>query len=201
MVIKNRKALYQKTDGEETIVAKNILILTGSPRTGGNSDQLAEAFSKGAQQAGHTVIRYTTADKNIKGCRDCKTCFSKGRACSIPDDFNELAPLVEQADMIVFATPLYWFSFPSQLKAAIDKLFSFIIGQKPLKIKECALLVCAGDTNNSSFEGIVASYKLIAGHMGWKDDGSILVPGILAKDDILKTDGLKRAEKLGGSIV
>lgn len=182
-------------------MAKNILILTGSPRKGGNSDQLAEAFNKGAQQAGHTVVKYTTADKNIKGCMDCKTCFSKGGACSIPDDFNELALLVEQADMIVFATPLYWFSFPSQLKAAIDKFFSFMIGQKPLKIKECALLVCAGDTNESSFEGVVDSYKLIAEHMGWTDHGRILMPGLLAKDDILKTDGLSRAEKLGKSIV
>jgi len=182
-------------------MAKNILVLIGSPRKGGNSDQLADAFINGAQQAGHTVVKYTTADKKIKGCMDCKTCFSKGVACSIPDDFNELAPLVEQADMIVFATPLYWFSFPTQLKAAIDKLFSFMIGQKPLKIKECALLVCAGDTNESSFEGIVASYKLIAGHMGWKDNGRILIPGLLAKDDILKTDGQKRAEELGKSIM
>lgn len=182
-------------------MSKNILVLTGSPRKGGNSDQLADAFIIGAQQAGHTVVKYTTADKKIKGCMDCKTCFSKSVACSIPDDFNELAPLVEQADMLVFATPLYWFSFPAQLKAAIDKLFAFLIGQKTLKIKECALIVCAGDKNESSFDGIVTSYKLIAGHMGWKDSGTILVPGILAKDDILKTDGLKRAEELGKNIL
>lgn len=182
-------------------MTKNILVLTGSPRKGGNSDQLADAFINGARQAGHKVTKYTTANKNIKGCLDCKTCFSKGVACSIPDDFNELAPLVEQADMIVFATPLYWFSFPAQLKAAIDKLFSFMIGQKPLKIKGAALLVCAGDKNESVFDGIVASYGLIAGHMGWQDIGKILVPGLLAKDDILKTDSLKSAEELGKSIL
>lgn len=182
-------------------MSKNILVLTGSPRKGGNSDQLADAFIAGAQQAGHTVVKYTTADKKIRGCIACQTCFSKGVACSVSDDFNELAPLVEKADMIVFATPLYWFSFPTQLKAAIDKFFSFLIGQRALKIKECALLVCGGDNNESSFEGIVASYKLIAGHQGWKNSGTILVPGVLDKDDILKTDGLKRAEALGKNIV
>lgn len=181
-------------------MSKNILVLTGSPRKGGNSDQLADAFIAGAKQAGHTIVKYSTANKRIQGCMACNTCFSKGSACSIPDDFNELAPLVENADMIVFATPLYWFTFPTQIKAAIDKLFSFLVGQKALKIKECALLACAGDKNEVGFEGLVASYKLIAGHMGWKDAGSVLVPGLMAKDDVLKTDGLNQAEALGRSI-
>lgn len=182
-------------------MSKNILVLTGSPRKGGNSDKLADAFIAGAQQAGHTTQKYTTADKKIKGCMDCKTCFSTGVACSIPDDFNELAPLVEQADMIVFATPLYFFSFPGQLKDAIDKFFSFYFGKRALKIKDCALLACAADPNESSFEGLVTSYKLIAGHWSWKDNGTILVSGVHDKDDILKTDGLKRAEELGKNIL
>lgn len=181
-------------------MSKNILILTGSPRKGGNSDKLADAFIAGAQQAGHTTVKYSTAGKNIKGCIDCKTCFSKGSACSFPDDFNELAPLVEQADMIVFATPLYWFSFPTQLKAAIDKFYSFLIGNRELKIKECGLLVSAGDKDESIFDGIVMSYKLIARFLNWEDVGTILVPGLHGKDDILSTDGLGRAEALGKSI-
>lgn len=182
-------------------MSKNILVLTGSPRQGGNSDKLADAFIAGARQAGHTTVRYATAGKNIKGCIDCKTCFSKGVACSVPDDFNELAPLVEQADMLVFATPLYWFSFPTQLKAAMDKLYAFLIGDRALKIKECALLACAGDDDMSSFDGIEASYRLIARFLNWKDSGTILVPGLHENDDILKTDGLKRAEALGKSIL
>jgi multimeric flavodoxin WrbA len=182
-------------------MSKNILVLTGSPRKGGNSDKLADAFIAGAQQAGHTAVRYATADKNLKGCIDCKTCFSKGVACSVPDDFNELAPLVEQADMIVLATPLYWFSFPAQLKAAIDKFYAFLIGNRELKIKECALLVCAGDNDESCFDGVEASYRLIARFLNWKDSGTIFVPGLHGKDDILKTDGLKRAETLGKNIL
>ncbi|MBP2637892.1 MAG: ywqN 4 [Firmicutes bacterium] len=181
-------------------MSKNILVLTGSPRKGGNTDKLAEAFIAGARQAGHTTVLYTTADKKIKGCIDCQTCFKKGTACSVPDDFNELAPLIEQADMVVLATPMYWFSFPTQLKAAIDKFYAYLISQKTLKIKECVLLVSGGVDDAAKFEGIVRSYQLIAEFMNWQDSGIVVVPGLHAKDDVLKTDGLKRAKELGKSI-
>ena len=181
-------------------MAKHILVLTGSPGKGGNTDKLAEAFMAGAKQAGHTTEKFATADQHIKGCIDCQTCFSKGRACSIPDDFANLAPLLEKADMLVFATPMYWFSFPVQLKAAIDKLYSFLIGKRPLKIKECALLVSGGVEDETKFDGIVQSYKLIAEFQNWQDSGVVIVPGIHDKDDVLKTDGLKRAETLGKAV-
>ncbi len=182
-------------------MSKNILVLTGSPRKGGNTDKLADAFIAGARQAGHTTVKYTTSDKSIKGCIDCQTCFKTGTACSVPDDFNELAPLLEQADMVVFATPMYWFSFPAQLKAAIDKFYSYFISQKTLRIKECALLVSGGANDETKFEGIVKSYKLIAEFLNWQDSGVIIVPGLHDKDDVLKTDGLKRAEALGNNII
>jgi multimeric flavodoxin WrbA len=182
-------------------MAKNILILTGSPRKSGNSDLLADAFIAGARQSGHTTVKYATAEKNIKGCKACKTCFSKGTACSFSDDFNELAPLLEQADMIVFATALYWFSFPTQMKAAIDKFYSFLIGKRSLKIKECVLLVCGVAEEEAEYDGIVRSYELIADYQQWIDRGKIIVTGVNEKGDILKTDGLKRAEELGESIL
>ena len=89
-------------------MGKNILVLTGSPRKGGNSEKLADAFIAGAQEAGHTVMKYTTADKTIKGCIDCKTCFKKGTACSIPDDFNELAPHLAAALNWRWPAPPAW---------------------------------------------------------------------------------------------
>lgn len=178
-------------------MGKNILVLTGSPRKGANSDKLADAFIAGAEMAGHRAVRYSTADKQIKGCVDCQTCFKKGTACSFSDDFQDLAPLLEQADMLVIATPMYWFSFPAKLKAAIDKLYSYLISQTPLKIKESALLVTAGVTDEKQMEGIVKSYQLIAEFMKWKDRGVVLVGGLHDKNEILKTDGLARAEVLG----
>lgn len=180
---------------------KNILVLTGSHRKGGNSDKLADAFIRGAQQAGHNVIRFSTADKNLQGCIGCGTCFSKGAACSVPDDFSQLAPLLEAADMLVFATPVYWFTFPAPLKAAIEKLFAYFSTKRPLKIRSCALLCCGGSwPEESKYDGIIKTYQLTAQLMEWQDKGIIIANNTEAKDDILSTDGLQRAEALGRSL-
>ncbi len=182
------------------MVKKCILVLTGSPRIGGNSDLLAEAFVKGATGAGHEVIRCDAGRKNILGCKACDTCFSKGQPCSFDDDFNGIAALMEKADSIVFVTPLYWFTFSAQLKAAIDKMYSFIIGEKALTIKESMLLVCGGEDDEAIFDGIIDTYKQIASYQNWTDRGQLLVPGVLNKGDILATKYLAAAEKMGHNV-
>jgi multimeric flavodoxin WrbA len=179
---------------------KNILVLTGSPRKGGNSDLMAGSFIEGAIKSGYKVTKYETAVKHIKGCKVCNAYFSKYVACSFQDDFNELAILLEKADLIVFATPLYWYTFPTTIKAAIDKLYSFIIGKRPLKIKECMLLVCGEEKDEKKFDGIVKSYELIAINRGWNDVGELIVPGVIDKGDIKNTDALEKAKKLGLSL-
>jgi multimeric flavodoxin WrbA len=175
---------------------KNILVLTGSPRVGGNSDLMAEAFIKGAKAAGHEVVKYEAGKKDIKGCKACDTCFSKGTACSFDDDFNSLALLLAKADAIVFATPIYWFTFPAQIKAAIDKLYSFIIGNKALNVKECMLLVCGEMEDEAVFSGIVSAYEQIAKYQQWTDRGHLIVPGVSAKGDIVSTSVLQKVEKM-----
>jgi multimeric flavodoxin WrbA len=181
-------------------VKKRILVLTGSPRVRGNSDLLADAFMKGATKAGHEVVKCEVGKKNIMGCKACDTCYSKGKPCSFDDDFNSIAPLMEKADVIVFVTPLYWFTFPTQLKAAIDKTYSFIIGGKELKIKESMLLVCGEEDDESVFDGIINTYKQIACYQKWTDRGHLTVPGVLNKGDILSTEYLVVAEKMGHNI-
>ena len=101
-----------------------------------------------------------------------QSCFSNGKACVWDDRFsNELAPLIEEADVIVLATPLYWFTFPAQLKAAIDKMYSFIIGERNIAGKEAFLLICAEDTDNHSYDGVLRSYELITDYCKWHDRG------------------------------
>ena len=99
-------------------MSRNILVLTGSPRKGGNSDLLADAFIKGAKAAGNRVDKYETGLKRIVGCKACDRCYSQGEACVFGDDFNALAPLMEQSDTLVLVTPMYWFTFPTPLKAS-----------------------------------------------------------------------------------
>lgn len=181
---------------------KKILVLTGSPRKKGNSEALAEAFIKGVLSAGHEVTKFETASKKISSCKACKTCWSKGKPCSFKDDFGELTPLLEAADVIVFSTPLYWFSFPAQIKLAIDKMYSYTrkTCKRPLKIKESFLLVCGADEGMRIFDGIIATYKEIAHYMKWEDKGVLAVPKVNEKGDIEATDALMKAEEYGKSL-
>ena len=180
---------------------KNILILTGSPRVGGNSDLMAEAFQKGAEAAGHKVVRYDAGRNAILPCRACDACFSGGKACVWDDRFsNELAPLIEAADVIVLATPLYWYTFPTQLKAAIDKLYSFIVGEHSIAGKEAYMLICAEADDPHCFDGVIRSFELITDYAQWRDRGKLTVTGVSGKGEILNTDALVKAEKMGQSV-
>ena len=177
---------------------KNILIITGSPRKKGNSEMLAEAFARGARSNGHTVAVFEAATKNINGCKACGACWSKGRACFFTDGFTDLEPLLEQADVVVFASPLYWFSFSTQIKAAIDKMNAYDSERalRPLKVTESALLVCGAGENSNIFDGIIATYKSMLEYMHWKNMGIIAVPGVQEKGDI-PDSALEQAEQLG----
>jgi len=179
---------------------KNIVIINGSPRKGGNTELLADSFKAGAEGAGHKVSIFETRKKKIKPCVACDTCFSKGVACSIGDDFNELAALLENADVLVFATPLYWASFSANIKLAIDKLHSFKAGKKPLKIKEAVLLLVAGTDDEKDFEGIFKSYETILRYKRWKNAGIIAVPGVDAAGAIKNNAALEKAKELGKSL-
>lgn len=181
---------------------KNILVLTGSPRKNGNSDRMANAFTKGALSVGHEVIKFETARKKINGCKACGTCWVKGKPCSFQDDFDELAPLLEAADVIVISTPIYWFSFPACIKAAIDKINAYLKEncKHHLKIRESVLLVCGADEGMKIFEGIITTYRQIINYMKWEDKGVLAVPNVKEKDDIERTNALIRAEELGRSI-
>ncbi len=180
-------------------MSKKILVLTGNPRKGGNTDLMVEAFTAGAERAGHTVRHFSTTEKKINGCIACEQCFKKGTACAFSDGFNELAPMLEEAEVIVFATPLYWFTFPAQLKAAIDKFYSFVVAQKPFQ-KESLLLACGEDDREIGFEALVKTYEVMIDYLKWTDLGRLIVTGVYEKGAIKQTDGLVRAENLGARI-
>lgn len=179
---------------------KNIVVVTGSARKGGNTDLLASAFIEGAEEAGHSVFRFDAAEKNIGDCKGCDLCFSTGHACVYNDDFRELAPMVEKADVLVLATPLYWFTFSAAIKAAMDKMYAFVCAKRQPVVQEAVLLVCGEDKKRSAFDGIVASYEIALAYAGWQDAGQIVVTDVLHKGDIKKTDALEKARQLGKNL-
>lgn len=182
-------------------MAKNILVITGSARKGGNTELMADAFIKGVEAAGHTVTKFNAGARNMRGCIGCETCWSNGRPCSRDDDFQQLSPLLEAADTLVLASPLYYFNLTAQIKAAIDNFFAYgsTKRQRDLKIKEAAMLLCGEATEKElyMYDAAIKTFDLITEYLQWENKGVCIAAGVFDKGDILKTDGLARAEAFG----
>lgn len=173
-----------------------ILVLTGSPRANGNTFTLVNAFTKTAKGNGHTVKVYDTTKMNVIGCRACDACFQNGNACVFDEGFNEIAADIMAADVVVFAAPVYFYAFPAQLKAVIDKMYS-LTTQKAEAIagKKCALIAVCGDPE-LDLDIIYQPYIKICELCAWKSVGTVLINGLMNIGDVHKTDGIKKVVEL-----
>lgn len=138
--------------------------------------------------------------KNVGGCHACETCFKTGKACSYDDDFNMIAPDILEADTVVFSMPVYWYSIPAQIKAVVDKMFSFCVAGKDIAGKECAIIACCEEEDMSVLDGVRIPIERSAALLKWKMVGEVLIPGVLNIGDINKTDGCKKAIELADKI-
>ena len=139
-------------------MAKNVLILSGSPRKNGNSAILCKEFAKGAEERGNTVELIYLRDKKIGYCNACCHCKKEG-ICSIQDDMAEILNKMDKADVIVMASPVYFYSINAQMKALIDRVvarwlqiknkeFYYIItaAEEESFVKDCTLECMRGLT-------------------------------------------------------
>lgn len=130
-----------------------IAVFNGSPRKQ-NTAAMIEAFREGAEEAGHEVEIYHVGRMNIAGCKGCEYCHVKGDGkCIQKDDFEKLLPAYLESDMIVFASPIYYFGMTAQMEAAIQRVYC--IG-KPKKASKAALLLSAG---SCGFESAIAQFN------------------------------------------
>ena len=173
-----------------------ITVITGSPRKNGNTFAMVDSFIKAAEAKGHEVVRFDAAMMNIGGCHACMTCFKTGKACSFDDDFNIIAPHILDADAIVYAMPVYWYSIPAQIKGVIDKVFSFCVAEKPISGKKMGLICCCEEHDASVMEGIRVPMERTAALLKWDVVGEVLIPGVFHEDDITSTDGCQQAAQL-----
>lgn len=177
-------------------MSKKIVVITGSPRRGGNSFAMTESYISAAEAEGCEVKRFDAAFMNLGGCHACETCFSTGKACSFDDDFNTIAPYIEEAEGVVFTLPVYWYSIPAQIKCVIDKLYSFCVAGRDIAGKKCALIACCEEDDMTVLDGVRVPYERSVALLKWKSVGEVLVPGVLNRGDIQKTDGCARAAEL-----
>ncbi|MBQ9346656.1 MAG: flavodoxin family protein [Oscillibacter sp.] len=181
-------------------MGKKIVVITGSPRKKGNSFAMTDAFIKAAEAKGHTVTRFDTSFMKIGFCHACETCYKTGKACSFDDDFNVIAPAILEADAVVFSMPVYWYSIPAQIKGVIDRMFSFVVGGKDIAGKKCALITCCEESDVSVMDGVRLPIERSAALIKWEMAGEVLVPGVMGKGDIEKTDGCQQAAALAEKI-
>ena len=177
-------------------MSKKIVVITGSPRKDGNSFAMTDAFIRAVEEKGHSVTRFGAAQKNVGGCHACETCYKTGKPCSFDDDFNEIAPALLEADVVVFSMPVYWYSIPAQIKAVIDKMYSFCVAGKDIAGKECMLIACCEEDDQSVLDGVRIPIERTAALVKWHMAGEVLVPGVLNVGDIEKTDGCRQASAL-----
>ena len=119
-----------------------ILVLNGSPHLGGATSDMGGAFTRGAQGEGHEVVSVNVAHKNIRGCLACEYCREKEKGvCCQKDDMQEIYPEILSSDMVVFASPIYYFTLSAQLQAAIHRTYSIDI---PKNVKKVALIMSSG---------------------------------------------------------
>lgn len=180
----------------------NIVILNGSPRKKGNTAALVQSFTRGAEEAGHQVKVFFLHDMDVHGCRGCFGGHSKQPCpCVQKDDMQAIYPAVLAADVVVLATPLYYWSFSGQLKTAMDRLFALEEGDGNFlrgNGKASALLMAA---EGYGFEDAVAYYDHLLDHLQWKNLGHVLAGGNGDVGDIQGKPELEQAYSLGRSLV
>ena len=182
-------------------MSKNIVILNGSPRKQGNTAALTAAFTKGAQAAGHTVTEFLLDGMDIHGCKGCFGGHSSRECpCVQRDGMDEIYPAVKQAQVIVLASPLYYWNMSGQIRTAIDRLFALEEGDGNLlrgHDRASALLMAA---EGHGFEDVLTYYDHLMEHLRWKNLGHVLAGGNMNVGDIKGKPEIQAAYDLGKSI-
>lgn len=190
---------------------KNILVVQGGGRPNGNTAQLVACFVKGAEEVGHRVEVVSLLKNEVKGCLGCNAC-RYGKPCVQKDSFNDIVPKIKESDMIVFASPLYFWTLSSRIKAFIERFYCIAeedssppLGRyEKYPNKDCALLMTAADNFFWTFEQAVSYYQFaIANYIGFHDRGMLLAGGCgdtNGKPQIEKTGYLQKAYTFGKNI-
>lgn len=190
---------------------KNILIIQGGGRSKGNTAQLIDSFVKGAEEAGHLVEVVSLMKNEVKGCLGCNAC-RYGKPCIQKDAFNEMVPKIEAADCIVFASPLYFWTVSSRIKAFIERFYCIAredaappLGRyEKYPVKDCALLMTSADNFFWTFEQAESYYKFtLVNYIGFRDKGMLLAGGCgdtNGKPQIDRTCHLQEAYEFGKRI-
>lgn len=181
----------------EEPTTKQILILSGSPRKYGNSDLLCEEFMKGAVESGHNVELIRIAERKIGFCKGCYACKKKG-ICIIKDDMEEIIQKMIDADVIVLASPVYFYAMNAQLKAVIDRS---VARWTEIKNKDFYFIMTAAENEQTTFTGTLACMRgFLECCEGSTEKGLICAGGVYNAGEVTLTDYINQAFDMGKNV-
>ena len=173
-----------------------ILVLKSSGNKRGSSNMLADEFIRGAKESGHEITEYDVFRADIRPCIGCGHCGMNG-PCVQKDDYEKtLKGLIRDADMLTFVMPVYYYNWPAQLKAVVDRFYSFTT-ELTYMHKKTALISAAWDSTDTVFAVVDAYYRQICDYMDFQDQGSILGKGCGTPDMTRRTRYMQDAYDLG----
>ena len=149
---------------------KKVLILSSSPRRGGNSDRLCDRFMEGAQEAGHDVEKIVLKDLRIGYCTGCGTCSESGKPCPLHDDAAEVLDRMVAAEVIVMATPVYFYTLSAQMKTLIDRACARYLDMGG---KEFYFILAAAESDVADMERTVECFRGFRGFLDCLDGATI----------------------------
>jgi len=175
-----------------------ILILSGSPRKNGNTELLARSFLLGARD-GNEVEMLSVSDLCISPCRGCNTCYLRGKqGCAIDDDMQVIYEKMLTTDVLVIASPVYFYGLSAQIKTVIDRFHTPF--RDSFKVRAVVLLLVGASRLPALFDPILLQYRMILDFFKLEDLGVVTVDGVRDKGDIMGHPALKRAYDLGRSL-
>ena len=175
----------------------NVLVISSSPRKGGNSDVLCNRFAQGAAEAGHAVEKVNLREKKLSPCRACYGCMEH-HVCAIQDDMAEIFPKLVAADVIVLASPVYFYSLSSQMKMLIDRC---LVDHKSISGKQFYFIVTAADPQHEAGDEALDSFRgFLRCLPGAKEAGVIYGTGTWDKGDVYQHPSYEEAYEMGRQV-
>ena len=182
-----------------TEMSKKVLILSGSPRKGGNSDLLCDEFLRGAVEAGNEVEKIRVAEKKVGYCTACYYCQKSHGVCAKKDDMGEILQKMIDADVIVLASPVYFYSINAQLKTVIDRT---VARWTDIKDKEFYYIVTCADEEREAAERTLECFRGFADCVdGAEEKGVIYGTGVYEAGKIKNNPACSKAYEMGKSII
>ncbi len=179
-------------------MGKQVLILTSSLRADSNSDGLAEAFARGAREAGHQVEQVSLKGKKLSFCKGCMACL-KTQKCAIQDDAVELAEQIGAAEVLVLVSPVYYYSLSGQLKTLLDRCNPLYASD--YQFRDVYFLAAAAEDDKRAMEGPVKAIE------GWVEcfeqarlAGTVFAGGVDAPGEIRGSGALEEAYQMGRKV-